>query len=204
MAINKRLWLGWIVLMSLLPVLEASAAGKRYLYAQSTPSDCGPAALATLLHFYLDVPTTEKEIASLAEASLEIGTTLAGLENAALILGCSADSFRMTREVLQQQMLSYPAPVLVRMLNPEPHFVVLLAIKDNRFYVADPASGNLILSQRQFFRRWLLPGSNEGYVVLVDNEVGSYRQERQNAIVRELDRQMATLGAFRQPPRLPH
>ena len=95
-------------------------ADTRNIVTQSTPTDCGPAALATLLRFYLDVPADEAEMMRLAKYQADRGTTLLGLEEAATAKRCAADSFLMSYPTLKEQMAAFPAPVIVRLLNPEP------------------------------------------------------------------------------------
>lgn len=151
----------------LLIICAASQADTRFLVTQSTPTDCGPAALATLFNFYLDIPTSEAEMMRLCEYRAEAGTTLLGLKRGAESKKCQADSRRMTYAVLKKQLHSFPVPVVVRLLNPEPHFVVLLALDDNSVYLADPALGNVVLNKESFWQQWYAPGSIKGYVFLI-------------------------------------
>src|SRR5687767_10292311 len=89
------LWLGSVATITIQPVW----ADNRYVITQSTPSDCGPAALATLLNFYCDVPTSEAEMARLTGVTRS-GTTLLKLQQAVEAKGGTADSFRMTLPTL--------------------------------------------------------------------------------------------------------
>jgi predicted double-glycine peptidase len=169
------------------------------LITQSTFSDCGPAALATLLNFYLDVPTKEAEIARLSQAN-QYGTTLLGLEQATQAKGCGADSFRMNLATLRQQLAAYPAPVLVRLLNPQPHFALVLAIESDTVFMADPASGNTLLPLKRFLQRWQIAGSDEGYVLIAARADGRPNVKRRNETVADMRRQQAML---RNPPLAP-
>lgn len=156
-----------LLLLCLLAVGSPGVADTRNLVTQSTPTDCGPAALATLLRFYLDVPADEAEMLRLTKYRADRGTTLLGLEEAATAKRCAADSFLMSYPTLKEQMAAFPAPVIVRLLNPEPHFAVLLAIEDGYFFLADPAAGNIVLTRDAFLRRWYAPESAEGFVFIV-------------------------------------
>jgi predicted double-glycine peptidase len=174
-------------LVCLLITITPAAANTHGVMMQTTPTDCGPAALATLLHYYLDIPTTEREIARLSGHSLYQGTTLLDLEKAATAKRCAAGSFRMSYSTLKEQLATY-APVIVRTLNPEPHFSVLLAIEGNYIYLADPASGNIVLRESAFLKRWCIPGAREGFVFLAatpDQKVNTRRITRTLAQLRQ-------------------
>lgn len=171
----------------------AARADTRNLVTQSTPTDCGPAALATLLRFYLDVPAGEEEIMRLAKYRAERGTTLLGLEGAANAKGCAADSFLMSWPTLREQMATFPAPVVVRLLNPEPHFVLLLAIENGRVFLADPANGNVALSRDAFLRRWYAPEGAEGFVFITAAPGGRVNTARVRQTVEGLRRALRNL-----------
>ncbi len=153
----------------LTPALGSAArADSARLITQSTSSDCGPAALATLLTFYLDIPAQEAEIMRLASTNPTSGTSLKGLEAAAAAKKCDADSFRMDYATLQNQLRAFGTPVIVRMLNPEPHFAVVLEANDKEVGLSDPAVGNIIMSRKAFLKRWIAPdakpSATDGYV----------------------------------------
>lgn len=174
-------------------------ANDRYLIKQSTNSDCGPAALATLLNYYLDIPSTESEIARLSEAN-QYGTTLVGLEQAVSAKGAGADSFRMNLKTLKSQMSSYPAPVLVRLLLPEPHFVLLLDSDKKNMLISDPASGNIVMTEKAFLKRWLIRGIDEGYVLIASREDERVNLAHRNEVIAELQRQQQILSNKRPAP----
>jgi predicted double-glycine peptidase len=168
-------------------------ADNRYVVTQSTPSDCGPAALATLLRYYLDVPTTEAEMVSLTHATYRFGTTLLKLEEVAKAKGCTADSFRMTLPVLRQQMATYPGPVIVRTLLPEPHFSVLLAVEPDAVLVADPAAGNILIRPEAFLSRWYIPGTEEGFVFIAARSDDHLNTAHYHEAIQRLERQLRNL-----------
>jgi predicted double-glycine peptidase len=173
--------------------MRPAAANDHYVIKQSTNSDCGPAALATLLNYYLDIPTTESEIARLSLAN-QYGTTLVGLEQATAAKGAAADSFRMDLKTLKSQMASYPAPVLVRLLLPEPHFVLLLDYGKRTFMMCDPSCGNIVMTEKAFLKRWLIPGLDEGYVLIASRDDERVNVARRNEVIGELQRQQQFLS----------
>ncbi len=169
------------------------------LIRQSTSSDCGPAALATLLTFYLDVPANEAEMMRLANANPTTGTSLRGLESAALAKGCDADSFRMDFAMLQAQLKEFGTPVVVRMLNPEPHFAVVLDAGNQEIGLADPAVGNILMSRKAFLKRWLIPGAKDGYVFVAARPDGYVNASQLAAARRDLARVRRALQTTRAP-----
>lgn len=189
------LWLGTVAAITMQP----ARADNRYVITQSTPSDCGPAALATLLRFYCDVPTDEAEMVRLTGANALIGTTFLKLQGAAEAKGCAADSFRMTLPTLQEQLKSYPMPVIVRTLLPEPHFSILLGWDGDRVLLADPAHGNLIMSKNAFLQRWFIPGTQEGFVFIATGPDEHINHERHTEIVAKMKRQTRNLQAIKPP-----
>jgi hypothetical protein len=196
------LWL-FIVTLSSLTLSLSAGANTRYLITQAGASDCGPTALATLLHYYLDVPTTEEEMIRLTKPHPETGTSFLGLEQAAVAKGCAADGFRMSYETLQEQLTTYPTPVIVRTLNPEPHFSVLLAVGKDYVYLADPALGNTLLRKHVFLRQWYIPKTEEGFVFIVTGPDSQVNEKRRSHVLQELDRQLHGLKSIRLPFALP-
>lgn len=213
MFLAKRNIVSCFVLSCLL-CAATGQANDRYLIKQSSGSDCGPAALATLLTHYLDIPTSEAEIAYLSRAN-QYGTTLLGLEQAAQAKGGGAESFRMSFETLRQQLKSYPAPVLVRLLLPEPHFALVLRIENDMVLLADPASGNSMLPHKSFLKRWLIPqnrsdkdkkqvakDTQEGYVLIAARADGKTNKAHLDEIIAELQSQQKNLKAQLPAPAL--
>jgi len=188
----KRFLFFLIVALCALPAPE-SKADTRNLITQSTPSDCGPAALATLLAFYLGIPTSESEMVDLTQSDPRRGTTFLQLQQAAELKGCEADSFRMTYDTLRRQMKEFPSPVLVRLLGPEPHFAVVLEAGEKEVCLADPAHGNIILSRGAFLQRWLIRGAPQGFVFIAIAPDEFVNRDLQARVVRELKKSQRAL-----------
>jgi predicted double-glycine peptidase len=161
------------------------------------------------------VPSQEIEIAVLSNAN-QYGTTLLGLELATQAKGSGAQSFRMDFGTLRRQLDAYPAPVLVRLLLPAPHFVLVLGIEDDMVLMADPASGNVMMPHKAFLERWLIPGTGEskekktdakpvnpeGYVLIAARADGRTNVARRDEIVSQLRRQRQLLKSQRVGPLL--
>ncbi len=212
---------GVLVALLFLALLQACArADNKNLIVQTTPTDCGPAALATLLHYYLGIPTSEAEMVRLTGATPAIGTTLLGLQKAAEAKDCAADSFRMTYQTLQKQLSTFSAPVIVNLVNAEPHFALVLEAGEEFVFLADPAFGNVVLRKKEFLRYWTsavtpaatqpaaapqarstptveTPAEPEGYVfVAVSEDTEAGRKLRQE-MVQRLKRQVRNLQTTR-------
>ena len=193
-----------LLIIILIGTVTSARADTRFVDTQSTASDCGPAALSTLLTYYLNVPTTEAEMVKLTGARPEIGTTFLAMEEAAKAKGCAADGFRMSYETLREQLRVFPSPVIVRTLNPQPHFMVVLALESEYVYLADPASGNIVLRKEAFLKRWLIPASlkeatPEGYVFVAAGP-GAHNEANRWQIVQGLKQQLASLRSIQSIP----
>jgi predicted double-glycine peptidase len=178
---RSRRRLGWAVGLTLLVVSAASAAEPA---AESSPSDigvrrhslkdlrdqyvvkqrldysCGAAALATLMRYYFDEPTSEREVLRLLVARLDAderrvremrGFSLLDMKYAAEALGYRAAGFKLT--VADLVKLAAPVIVFVRPLGYA-HFAVLRGIADGRVFLADPARGNVRMSVGRFLGEW--------------------------------------------------
>jgi predicted double-glycine peptidase len=161
----------------------------RRVVLQSTSSDCGPAALATLLTHYHRIVTTEREIMRLTGVDKQTGTSLSALREAAAVKGCSAQTFRMSFELLAEQIAGFGQPVIVRTLNPEPHFSLCLGTKGDLVYLSDPAVGNVAIGKAAFLRRWLPAGSSEGYVFVVAGPQAEHAASVRKWVMNEIERQ---------------
>ena len=129
---------------------------------QSSEYTCGPAALATLLSYYLGEPATELEIAKISDTLKAGTTTLLGLRNAARLKGHEAIGYQMTLPQLLEQLDSSQIPVLVHFQQPELHYVLVTGhLGEDYLLVADPALGDVVMQEADFLRRW----SNKALVV---------------------------------------
>lgn len=121
---------------------------------QTSDVTCGPAALASLLHFYFGDTATEEEMAKLS-GTYEKGTsTLLGLRNACRSKGYEAVGYRMTLPQLLDEVDSSGVPVLVHFKTPSLHYALVLGQVDNFILVSDPSQGNLSMDVADFLRRW--------------------------------------------------
>jgi len=121
---------------------------------------CGAAALATILTYYFDFPTTEQELWQplLAQALKgagpdvnEVGVSLRHIRDVAAKGGLAAAAFRVEAKDLHKIRIPSIARVTI---NGYDHFVVFKQARGGRVYVADPAFGNGSYRLRTFARLW--------------------------------------------------
>lgn len=131
------------------------------LIRQGLDYSCAAAALATLLTFGMDDPTSELEILAAMIAGLgrdeealrqKEGFSLLDLQRVAHGMGYHAEGFRIGPDALDQ--LTAPVIVFIRPRGYE-HFAVLRGVRGNRAYLADPALGNVRRADYDFLDMWL-------------------------------------------------
>jgi uncharacterized protein len=150
-----------------------------YVVKQRLDYSCGAAALATLMRYYFNEPTSENEVLRLLVARLDAderrvremrGFSLLDLKYAAEALGYQAAGFRLTTADLVK--LAAPVIVFVRPLGYE-HFAVLRGISGGRVFLADPARGNVRMTIGRFLGEW------EGIVFVLgkpgEEAIGTHR-----------------------------
>ena len=126
-------------------------------YNQHDKMDCGPACLRMVAQYHgihYDMPYL-RSISGMSQ----LGVSLQGLIDAAEILGFKTEAVKLG--VHQLSEISLPSIVHWN----QNHFVVLYKIKKTKFYIADPASGKIILNSTDFNKHWL--GINEAGIALI-------------------------------------
>jgi ATP-binding cassette subfamily B protein len=100
------------------------------------------------------------------------GVSMLGISNAAELTGFRSLGVKLTSDQLKDAEL--PAILHWR----QSHFVVLYKIKNNKYYLADPANGLVTLSQADFNRNWQgEKNTNEGVILLLAPTPKFYEQE---------------------------
>lgn len=142
---------------------------------QSLDYSCGPAAMATMLSQYFQIPSTEQEVLSSLEASAsawelpddwrETGVSMAVLAKIANSVGLEAIGIAVELSMLTR--LNVPAIVYLEHRG-FPHFSVVRGVDHRgRVQLADPSWGNQLLSQREFEKLWLIGASKKGKLLLL-------------------------------------
>ena len=128
---------------------------------------CGSAALASLLTYHYDRPTTEEEVfTSMYEAGDQEkiqaqGFSLLDMKTYLARRGLVADGFQMTLEKVEQ--VGVPVITLIQ-TGGYRHFVIIKGVRDGEVLTGDPALGNRIYTADKFQLLW------SGVIFLVRND----------------------------------
>ena len=138
-----------------IPVVEQQF---RNIVHQAYDYSCGSAALTTLLNGYLGRKFAEKQV---MDGLLRFGEydkiverrgfSMLDMKRLATALGHEANGFKGTLSELKK--LDHPAIVAIHYMNFK-HFVIIKKYKEGRFFVADPALGNLSFPEAKFDEIW--------------------------------------------------
>jgi predicted double-glycine peptidase len=115
-------------------------------FLQQREETCGPAALAWICRHF-GVETTEEDMAKLA-GTTAAGTSMLRLQRAARTMGLQAEGWQVTLKDLAR----VPRPCLL--FSQPNHFVILVAVRADGYYIADPAHGPCVWTAAQLERRW--------------------------------------------------
>ncbi len=117
-------------------------------HLQRNQMDCGPACLYLISRHYGRSFSMEK-LRELTEIGKE-GVNLLGISNAAENLGFRTLAVQPTLQELAQDV---QLPCVLHW--SQNHFVVLYKVKNQKFYISDPAKGLVTYSQKEFGSYWL-------------------------------------------------
>lgn len=130
----------------------------RNIVHQAYDYSCGSAALTTLLNGYLGRKFTEKQI---MDGLLKFGEydkivqrrgfSLLDMKRLVTALGHPSGGYKGSLDDLKK--LDHPAIVPIHYANFK-HFVIIKKYKDGRFFVADPALGNISFPESRFAEIW--------------------------------------------------
>lgn len=138
------------------------------VYRQRYDVSCGSAAIASLLTFHYDRPTSEEEVFrtmyDLAdkEQVQRVGFSLLDMKQYLETVGYRSDGFRLTLADLER--VGVPAITLLN-TNGYRHFVLIKGVSDGRVMVGDPALGMEIVEAEEFESQWT------GIIFLIRNKV---------------------------------
>lgn len=139
-------------------------------YKQHDQMDCGPSCLRMIAKNYgrnFKLQTLRR----LCEVNKE-GVSLLGISNAAEKIGFRSMGVKLSSRDLKDAEL----PCILHWRQN--HFVVLYKIKNHKYYLADPASGLVILSEADFNRNWQgNTAAEDGIALLLSPTPDFYEQE---------------------------
>lgn len=156
------------------PVVSYQARPFLTVVRQEHDFSCGSAAIATLLTYHYDRPTTEREafeamyaVGDKAKIQRE-GFSLLEMKTYLESLGYQADGFRVSLDKIAH--VGVPVIVLIETRGYK-HFVVIKGLLDGRVLVGDPARGVEVMSQADFLQLW-----KDGIVFAIHNADAVGRQ----------------------------
>ncbi len=150
-------------------VVSYKEARFRNVIKQQYDFSCGSAALATLLSFHYELPTTEKDVfeSMYAKGDQEKiareGFSLLDMKLYLESKGLDSDGYQLSLEKLATAA-RIPAIALIN-LNGYNHFVVVKGITDKEVLVSDPALGARVMGRNEFESSW------NGLVFIIKNKL---------------------------------
>lgn len=136
--------------------------------------DCGPTCLQMLAYHY-GRKFKLQTLRNLCETNKD-GVSLLGISEAAEKIGFRAIGAKLTLNDLS----TIDSPVILHW-NQE-HFVILYKIKNNRYFIADPAIGLLELSEFEFVKQWLTSGYGIGLILTPSPQFYNQENETSNKV----------------------
>lgn len=156
------------------PVVSLREARFQTVIRQQYDYSCGSAAIASLLTYHYDRPTTEAEVFTVMyeagdqEKIRRQGFSLLDMKKYLEGRGLRADGFKMSLETLAE--LGVPAITLIN-TGGYLHFVVIKGIAEGEVVIGDPALGVRIMRLEDFEAVW-----HGGIVFLIREEADLARK----------------------------
>lgn len=145
-------------------------------YKQRDQMDCGPTCLQMIVKFYGRNFSVQK-LRELCQINKD-GVNLLGLSEAAEKIGLRSSGAKVTIIQLKESVL--PCILHWRQM----HFVVLYKVKNGNYYIADPAKGLIIYTEKEFKQNWLNTKElYDGIALFLSPSHQFYEQEDGNSSV---------------------
>ncbi len=151
-----------------IPVISLRETKFKSVIQQQFDFSCGSAALATLLTFHYDRPTTE---AKTFEKMFELGDkqairrsgfSLLDMKKYLKTINLKADGFRITLDELAEAGV---AGIALINLKGYKHFIVIKGLEGGDVLVGDPAFGASVYTREEFEDVW------EGVILVIRDEL---------------------------------
>lgn len=139
------------------PVASMLARKFNTVVRQQYDFSCGSAALATLLRYHYDMPTSEADVFTGMwrdgdQAQIrQVGFSLLDMKRYLAASGLQADGYRVSLAAIQARGL--PGIVLITFRGYR-HFVVLKGVDEDEVLVGDPSTGLHTLPRAAFEEMW--------------------------------------------------
>jgi predicted double-glycine peptidase len=121
---------------------------------QTHPASCGPAALATVLNYYLGRPTTEADVMKEIGTDGNTGTGMDDLANGCAKMHISAQAEQISLSSLLDRLSTSRIPIPVVINVPDGHFVDVIGEDKGDLLISDPLTGNRLEPVSDFSREW--------------------------------------------------
>lgn len=133
-------------------------------YLQLDAMDCGPSCLRMIAKYY----GRNYSLQYLREHAFitREGVSMLGISDAAKRIGFRTMGVRITLDQLKTEL---PLPCILHW--NQRHFVVCYKIKNNKYYISDPASKRLMYEEKEFERCWFstqVEGKDTGTALLLE------------------------------------
>jgi ATP-binding cassette subfamily B protein len=147
------------------------------IYSQHDAMDCGPTCLRMIAKYYGRSYTIQK-LRDATQIGKE-GVSLLGISDAAESIGFKTLAVKTPFTKIEKDV---PLPFIVHW--KQNHFIVVHEIKKNKVYVADPASGLITYSQKEFESQWattIEDNEKKGISLLLEPTQRFYQEEDEQA-----------------------
>ncbi len=123
-------------------------------YVQLDAMDCGPTSLRMIAKYY----GRNYSLQYLRERAFitREGVSMLGISDAAESIGFRTNGVKISLEQLKKET---PLPCILHW--NQNHFVVLYKIKNDKYYIADPASKKVVFNEEEFKRCWISTKTGE-------------------------------------------
>lgn len=149
-------------------VTSIKEARFRNVIKQQYDYSCGSAAVASLLTYHYEQPTTEQEVFEVMwgggdkESIRRLGFSLLDMQRYLATRGYRSDGFRVPLDKLAETRV--PAITLIN-TNGYKHFVLVKGLRGGNVLVGDPALGAKVIPRPVFERMW------EGIVFVIRDKL---------------------------------
>jgi ATP-binding cassette subfamily B protein len=131
--------------------------------------DCGPTSLKMVAKYY----GKDIDIVLLREACHidREGVSIRGIADGAERIGFRTMAVQVPIGVLKEEM---PLPCIAYW--NQRHFVVLHEIRNGKYHVADPATGNVVYTEEEFCKNWIAGGQADGIALGLEPSPDFYEE----------------------------
>ena len=143
-------------------------------YRQPDQMDCGPTCLRIVAKFY-GLNFNLQTLRNYSEVNKD-GVSLLGISNAAEKIG-----FRTTGALIEaSEIKNVNLPIIIHW--GQKHFVVLYKIKNNKYYISDPAKSLISYHEKDFLKYWIgNKATNQGIALLLNPTQKLFEQENETS-----------------------